>query len=263
MNGRTLERGYFLTVVVGVALVIGAATTVQAQRRVFEWSGRVDHDLEITVMGNAFVTTRIGSNERLPRGSSTLINLPRTDGELSLKVVEGRGEVEVAQQPASENGYTAVIRLRDPENGGAPYRIDAFWQPAAAGEVAYAAPFERPASEVARDAAREAAAEAAREREARNRVALMWIGDVDSELEIVIQPSGISYNTVRGSEPRAISSAISRVPPGATLLLNQIQGRGETSIIQQPTAENGYTAKLRVRDSQQGFGHYVFMVAWQ
>ena len=66
MDGRSFERGYFLTIVVGVALVIGAAATVQAQRRVFEWSGRVDHDLEITVMGNAFVATRIGSNERLP-----------------------------------------------------------------------------------------------------------------------------------------------------------------------------------------------------
>src|SRR5262249_22517758 len=115
MHGRKLERGYFLTVVIGAALVIGAAATLQAQRRVFEWSGRVDRDLEITVTGNAFITTHIGSNERLQSGSSSLINLPRADGELTLKIREGRGEVEVAQQPASENGYTAVIRLRDPE----------------------------------------------------------------------------------------------------------------------------------------------------
>ena len=51
--------------------------------------------------------------------------------------------------------------------------------------------------------------------------------------------------------------------PAAQLEINQIEGRGEASVIQQPTAENGFTAKVRVRDPQPGFGHYAFMVMWR
>ena len=34
-------------------------------------------------------------------------------------------------------------------------------------------------------------------------------------------------------------------------------------VIQQPTAENGYTAVLRVRDPKPGYGHYTFDVNWR
>jgi len=245
---RSAGRGFLPLVVLATAL-IASASTAHAQRRVFEWTGRVDHDVELTIRGGAFVTTRIGSDEHVSRGWSGLTALPAETGELSLKVVEGRGDVEVAQQPTPETGYTAVIRIHDRGNGTDTYRLDAYWQPVAAGEVVRMPPYE---------------SERERRRDIANRTALLWSGDVDSDVEIIIQPTGISYHTVRGSDPRALQSAFSEMPwPAAQLEINQIEGRGEASVIQQPTAENGFTAKVRVRDPQPGFGHYAFMVMWR
>jgi hypothetical protein len=249
MDGRSSGRRTAATVAMAVALAAGLTTNLHAQQRVFAWTGRVDHDVEITLRGNAFVTTRLGSDERVAHGSSALTALPQETGILTLRVLEGRGLVDVEQQPTSETGYTAVIRIHDAGVGSDLYRIDAYWQPAAAGEVV--APVRL-------------VSERERVREIQNRTALIWTGDVDSELEIILRPEGITYYTVRGAEPRALQSALNQRPwPNAELEINQIEGRGEASITQQPSAENGYTAKLRVRDPQPGFGHYAFMAIWR
>ena len=92
----------------------------------------------------------------------------------------------------------------------------------------------------------------------------MWSGDVDDNLEILLQPSGVSYRTLRGAAPRGVQSALSRMPrTDAELEINQTEGRGQVVVVQQPTAENGYTARIRVRDPQPGFGHYAFNVTWR
>ena len=92
----------------------------------------------------------------------------------------------------------------------------------------------------------------------------MWSGDVDDNLEIQLQPGGISYRTIRGAPPRRVQSAVTRIPPGAAELdVDQTDGRGKVFIVQQPTAENGYTARIRVRDPQPGYGHYSFTVTWR
>ncbi|MGH7616561.1 MAG: hypothetical protein ACREPM_04975, partial [Gemmatimonadaceae bacterium] len=104
-------------------------------RRVFEWTGHVDHDIELVISGRDYVATRIGSADRVARGSTEFIDLPREEGELTITLAEGRGQAEVAQQPATENGYTAVIRIRDPEAGTGTYRLVVGWQAAAAGDV--------------------------------------------------------------------------------------------------------------------------------
>jgi len=246
------SRERFSSLAVAVALVVTAATANAQDRRVFDWSGQVDSNIEIRVSGNAYVTTRISSKTPAPRGSASLVNVPRSDGELTLRTIEGHGDVEVIQQPQSENEYTAVIQIRPTDGTPAEFHIAAYWQGVAAGELAATYEEPTPSRPVVE-----------RERVI-DRTALIWSGDVDSELEIIIRPGGISYNIIRGQAPRAVQSGLREGPwPAAQLFVNQIQGRGESSIVEQPSAANGYTARFRVRDPQPGFGHYVFMAIWQ
>jgi hypothetical protein len=274
----TKSRRKSVSAVIGAALVLVSATTMRAQdRHVFEWTGPVPHDADIIISGGSYLVTRSDSNARAPRGKSTLTAMPSRDGLVSVSVRQGRGLVAVVQQPQRENGFTAVIRILDTLSGTGTYHISANWQAVAAGQVS---PFETVSlrqaagmvsSRFERESYREAAGEVARfenesvrERVLASRVALMWSGNVDSELLIVIRPEGVTYETLRGEAPRAIQSAISRMPtPTSILEINQIVGRGEASIKQQPTAENGYTAIIRVRDPQPGFGHYSFMAMWR
>jgi hypothetical protein len=238
--------------IVAAATLVLAAATAHAQRRVFEWTGRVDNDVEISLRGGAFLMTRVGTDERVSQGKSELTALPGETGDISIRVAQGRGAVQVVQDPTPDNGYTAVIRVSDPGPGADTYRIAAYWQPVAAGEVVRMSTVP-PAPPVVVPRITTA-----------NRTELIWSGDVDSELEIIVRPGGITYNTIRGDAPRRLESALNSMPwPNAMLDINQIEGRGEASITQQPSAENGYTAKIRVRDPQPGFGHYVFMALWR
>src|SRR5262249_41541053 len=200
----------------GVGLSIGAVSWAGAQQRqVFQWAGRVDQEIRLTISGRDLTATNIGPSEPGSRISNVLSPVPRTDGELSLGVLEGRGDVDVLQQPTARNGYTAVIRIRDPQGGAGAYRINGFWQPSSAGEVVrpIAPPFRRGRG-LGRDPG--------------NRVALMWSGDVDDNLEILLQPSGVSYRTIRGAAPRRVQSALPRTARSdAELEIDQTEGRGE------------------------------------
>jgi hypothetical protein len=250
MYGKGL-RELLSSLAVVAALVVTAASANAQGRRVFEWSGRVDPNIELHVSGKAYVTTRISSTVRVPRGSASLVNVPRSDGELTLETIEGHGDVDVVQQPQSANDYTAIIRIRPISGTPAEFHIAAYWQGVAAGEVSSTFEAPPPPPPVI-------------EERVIDRTALIWSGDVDSELEIIIRPGGVSYIVIRGEEPRGVQAGLRATPwPAARLFVNQIEGRGEASIIEQPSAANGYTARFRVRDPQPGFGHYVFMAIWQ
>jgi hypothetical protein len=248
MSGGIGRTGQLSTIVCGMALVLAAAASAQAQQRqLFQWYGRVDQEVQITMSGRTLTTSNLGPAEPGARGSNVLTTIPRADGEVSVSVIDGRGEVDVLQQPTSRNGYTTIVRVRDPQGGSGSYRLNAFWQPVSGGEVG--PPFGRGRG-LGRDNG--------------NRVALMWSGDVDDNLEILLQPSGVSYRTMRGAAPRGVQSAVNRLPrTDAELAINQTEGRGQILVVQQPTAENGYTARIRIRDPQPGFGHYAFNVTWR
>lgn len=100
------------------------------QQELFEWAGRVDHEIRIQAgRGNAQIIN-MGRNERNNGGRfRSMSMLPRQDGAVTVQVLEGRGQVDVVQQPNARNGYTTVIRLRDPDGGASRYRIAAYFTP--------------------------------------------------------------------------------------------------------------------------------------
>ena len=39
--------------------------------------------------------------------------LPQRDGRVTVRVQDGRGDVDVVQQPSARNDYTTIVRIRD------------------------------------------------------------------------------------------------------------------------------------------------------
>jgi hypothetical protein len=106
------------------------ARVVSSQQELFEWAGRVDREIRIESGRNAAHIINMGSNERNNGGRiRSFSTMPREDGTVTVQVLEGRGKVDVIEQPNSRNGYRAVIRLRDPDGGSARYRIAAYFTP--------------------------------------------------------------------------------------------------------------------------------------
>jgi hypothetical protein len=50
--------------------------------------------------------------------------MPQRDAQLFISQSSGRGQVYVAQQPSAYNGYTTVIRVRDPQGGYGYYNFE-------------------------------------------------------------------------------------------------------------------------------------------
>src|SRR6185503_11394466 len=111
------------------AAIITAAPAVFAQgQEIFEWSGRVDREVQVTMRGNQLSTRELGNSENGRYRSRVAMNLPRTDGQVSVQLLSGRGNVDVVQQPSAENGYTTIVRVRDTGGGSDNYRLAAYWQ---------------------------------------------------------------------------------------------------------------------------------------
>lgn len=100
------------------------------QRELFEWAGRVDHEIRIQAGRGSAQIINMGRNERNNGGRFRSMGmLPRQDGTVTVQVLQGRGNVDVIQQPNARNGFTTVIRLRDPDGGASRYRIAAYFTP--------------------------------------------------------------------------------------------------------------------------------------
>lgn len=53
--------------------------------------------------------------------------LPSRSVTVRTETQVGRGSVDVVQQPAAWNNYTAVIRINDPRGGASLYDLNIYW----------------------------------------------------------------------------------------------------------------------------------------
>src|SRR6185436_18540464 len=130
---RWIER----SLPVAAAALVGAAPVALAQwntrspgegQELFVWRGHVDREVQIVMRGDRVSTQNVGRTEPNDERSRTMSGLPRQDGEVVVRLVDGRGRVDVIQQPAARNGYTAIVRVQDPRSGSDAYQLVAYWQ---------------------------------------------------------------------------------------------------------------------------------------
>jgi hypothetical protein len=100
-----------------------------SRREVYEWAGIVDKEIRIQLRGNRAWVQPIGAGDDRSSRGHVINGLPQQTGNLVVQRLEGRGDVDVIEQPSSRNGYTATLRIRDPRGGAARYRLVAYWEP--------------------------------------------------------------------------------------------------------------------------------------
>jgi hypothetical protein len=271
--------------VAAVALVGAFPATAFAQQgqELFEWTGRVDREVQIVMRGNSVSTNRVGPTESGRMNARAMSAMPRANGQVMVRVLNGRGNVDVIQQPSVANGFTTVVRVQDPRAGQDDYRIVAYWQgsngtvyggqgreivPSNGGNDTRGDVYRRPDDRADHHDDRDHRDDRDNGRYGQPGAnqALHWSGNVDGELEIRIQNGRVNYRTISGHQPtniRADAGNMNMPRGGANVSVVQNQGRGSVSIIQQPSSFNGYTTVLRVRDPQGGYGFYDFSLLWR
>ena len=233
----------------GLALLTIVSAPLAAQQRVLlDWSGRVDSVARITIQGAGARVSLVGREANGAGNLRVRNELPHRDGHVTVQVAEGRGDVDVVEQPTSENDYTAVLRIRDRSSGIDIYRITALWSPGTiSAELESYGEIEH------------------RHDDVRNVGLLHWTGDVDHTVVVRWRGERAMLQTVAGDTPRNVRADVSGIGLPArdvTLRVIQRQGRGTVVIEQQPSSGNNWTAVIRVNDPEGGYGHYDFDVVF-
>jgi hypothetical protein len=245
--------------------LVFSATTLPAQGRVrrdnarllFEWKGRVDRELRISMRGRDAWTQSAFRTENRRGQPDVAAALPREEGAVRVRLDAGRGNADVVQQPSRRNDYTAVVRIQDRSSGADTYRVTAYWVDASDRGDGDWGDWDRP---VDRDDPRWG-------RGSRfDRTVLRWTGRVDDALEIRIRNNRIEYRTLSGKGTRDVRADLARTTfprDGAELRVETWTARGDVVVVQQPSARNGHTAIIRIRDPQPSYGFYDFDLTWQ
>lgn len=290
----SLQRWIKRSAPLAAAALVGAAPLALAQAPVligqprvlsqsrgselFEWNGQVDREVQVVMRGSNVWTNNVGQTEQ-PRARTRSYNrLPAEDGQVTVELLNGRGRVDVIQQPSRGNNYTTIVRIRDDRSGSSDYRLAAYWQGYGSSNGDVYGRDDRGRDDRGRDD-RDVYRRRDRDDDDRGRgrgrgnddngngrwdrnssEALHWSGNVDGDLEIRIQNGRVDYRNLSGAQPTSVRSNVGNIRSleSGSLSVQINQGRGNIDIVQQPQQWNGYTTIIRVRDPQGGFGYYDF-----
>jgi hypothetical protein len=182
--------------------------------------------------------------------------LPAIGQTVEVRVVRGQGRVDVVEQPTAANQYTAIVDIR---NSGARdrYELEFFWKD------------DNAMLSDGRGARRREGVSGTRGRGS-NRIAnegageVTWSGDVDHEVFITFRGRQAFTTAVRGRNVSNQQADFSSTVPRQNISVNLVdaRGRGRVELIEQPTSNNSFSAKVRIVDEESGAGQYSFTLAW-
>ncbi len=198
------------------------------------WGGRVDDRVNIVIRGSESTTQIISGNSGMPNSQTMNGVLPRRPATISVNKNEGRGDAIVTQQPSKENNYTAIVQVVDSKRGADDYRLNIFWQSTAPVDEPY---------------------QSGR---------ATWRGRVDITGNIIISGSEIQSQNISGNgtftQSQNVSGYLARRP--GSISVRKTDGRGNISIIQQPSSENDFIGIVQITDTEKGADDYEIEITW-
>ncbi|MCO6510042.1 MAG: hypothetical protein J5I65_04545 [Aridibacter famidurans] len=202
------------------------------------WQGNVDDTVQITIRGR--VATARAISGRFPTSvvANFQDNLPRRPVNVTVRTIEGRGDVRVIQQPSRQNGFAAVIEIRDSRGGSDRYSFEASWDTFGGGGGGGGGGDE---------------------------AGMTWTGRVDGTARVTIRGRNASAREVQtGVQPDNVSYDFYDDLPRreANVRLRVLDGRGSVRLIDEPRSGNGYTAVVEISDPQSGSDFYTFELEW-
>jgi hypothetical protein len=92
------------------------------------WRGTVDDYVQLVIRDDYIEVRTLGGQEYFDSDSRFSSPLPRRRVGLSVNKVRGRGDIRVVQQPSANNGWEAIIEIRDKKGGADQYEVQINWQ---------------------------------------------------------------------------------------------------------------------------------------
>ncbi|MDM7921398.1 MAG: hypothetical protein QUS14_03780 [Pyrinomonadaceae bacterium] len=94
---------------------------------------------------------------------------------------------------------------------------------------------------------------------------VFWRGTVDGTVQLTIVGLSLEEKTIAGKPQAAGGYSFTARMPGEAIAVSvaKTEGRGNVTVVQQPSAENGFTAIIEIVDSKGGTGDYMLNISWK
>ncbi len=196
------------------------------------WSGRVDNRANIVIKAGE-INTQLIAGPASTTSATIQGVLPRRASTLTVRTLDGRGSVTVIQQPNRNNDFTGIVQISDPRRGDDNYNVQISW-----------------------------IASAAQESYSAGRVT--WRGRVDGTVSIRVSGEDVESadETASGMSQVSVDMTGYLASRQGNVRINKKSGRGSVSIIEQPSAQNDFTAVIRIFDPERSDDFYEVDIEW-
>ena len=289
---RTVRSMLSATVTSAAMLALTATSARADGRTLFVWSGTVDREAIIVMRGTNVETQGDGDDRFRDARFRVMDALPHENGVVSIARADGRGDIEVIEQPTIFNGYTARVRVRDRQSGADRYRVEVKWDEARGWDRRDRHDDDRDGRDTRGGYDRGGSDRGGYDRGGSDRGGydrggsdrggydrggrgdvnaaftsggLRWSGDVDAVAEVRIQGRRVDYYARNGRRLYNVRSDLrgAGLPDASVPLdLRRFAGRGNVYIAQYPRVFNNWTAIIRIDDSRGGSDVYDFDLRW-
>lgn len=223
------------------------------------WTGEVDNEVLIEVRGRRAVPRTVRGQQVYSDNATFSSPLPRS-ATVELLDAQGRGPIELVEQPSPQNGDVAVVRITDPQRGAGRYSFRLAWTGGgSAGEDPYYRPRPGAGGVLSPDGYGNPAPGATAN-------TLRWSGRVDGRIRVTVRGNRASTTVVAGRPVQGERFSFGAPLPRRELSevdLRKVEGRDDVEIIQRPSASNGYTLVFEIHDDDGGADNYVIEISWR
>ncbi len=254
-----------------------------ARQGQFDLRAQVDGSVDFYIQGDRITYQVLSGSPPVDAGSEYTQPIPRARfASFTVEKKDGRGRVELRQEPSPRNNYTALIHIEDPSGGSARYHARLHWEigdPYDAGETirlpgARPSPWEsgrrgegRSRSDLPGERLSSPGYQSGRISNDRSGE-LEFRGRIDFLDEAVLRIRGdeVYAETPPGRQIRDVRFNFSQPIPTMRLRgveLEQLDGRGELDLVEKPWEGNGYTAVIVIRDPSGRDDYYHFRLRWR
>jgi hypothetical protein len=256
-----------------LALMAGASAPVRADSNNLTWSGEVDDKLEIVIRGRSLYYRNVTGNRPRDIDYDFDDSLPAREVNVRLDRRSGRGSIDLIERPNRNNGYSAVVRIHDPQAGSSRYSFTLRWDNNSGsgnwggnggnngnwggnggsggnwgggnnngGDWSGGGGWDNSVG----------------------RRTIRWTGRVDGTNDIRIQRDDVQWRKVDGRGAWDVRYQVGEPLPyqQINVRIDKRRGRGSVYVLTQPGRQNNYTLTIRVVDKDPGDDYYDFSVRW-
>lgn len=221
-------------------VILTFASALAAQEPQLVWKGEVDGTVLLRVQKKRVLAEATGGHV-IGRPTFRFAHpLPEQRQEARVEVLEGRGSVQILEQPRGDNNYSLVARIEDRQPGATLHSLAFFW-----------------------DAQSDGSAEL-KVITARRRESVTWTGRAEGDVVVSCRGESCEALTSGGVPVPGCRYRFTKPLPSRETVVALVgrSGRGDLRLVEQPAESNQYTARVLIRDPHAGSSDYSFKLAW-